>query len=542
MIAWIRKLDTPRGLAAIAAFVCLAVLAATAPGMPIVWDEGEYLGRSDRIAEWFRLVAHVGAAGGGWHAFSSATIHDYWHFVTVDEGHPAWGGVPIAIATILFRGWLHPLTAARMGAMAVFSGACAGVAFRMRAAYGSIAAIVAVAALLTFPRLFAEAHFATLDGQLTAWWLLLWACEASGRTGAGAAVSSGVLGGLASATKFTGWLAWIPLVIARAASRDRRRVLELMIVIAVGGVTFYLVDPPMWRHPIASGVTHLQLNLHRTLNIPITFLGSTYDLHRPLPWYNTIAWLLMVTPVPLLLLGGIGAASAARRRDPVSVSLLLHWAVLMIVRAVPGPPPHDGIRLFLPAFGFWCVLAGAGAQRAWDTAGASAPARRLLLGGAMAAGLIGGAINVARYYPQTLSHYNLLVGGVRGAAALGMEPTYWWDSLDRKALTWLNEHTAPGERVAFSSTANISMIRGWGWLIPEQADRRAVFKWYVFQNRTSFLADSDRQLIRTAMPAYVGYAGDHVPSQVPADLAVPLLYVYSYDQYRTAIAEVSESR
>lgn len=160
----------------------------------------------------------------------------------------------------------------------------------------------------------------------------------------------------------------------------------------------------------------------------------------------------------------------------------------------------------------------------------------------MAAGLIGGAINVARYYPQTLSHYNLLVGGVRGAAALGMEPTYWWDSLDRQALTWLNEHTAPGERVAFSSTANISMIRAWGWLIPEQADRRAVFKWYVFQNRTSFLADSDRQLIRTAMPAYVGYAGDHVPNQVPADLAVPLLYVYSYDQYRTAIAEVSESR
>jgi hypothetical protein len=215
----------------------------------------------------------------------------------------------------------------------------------------------------------------------------------------------------------------------------------------------------------------------------------------------------------------------------------------MVVRALPVAPPHDGIRLFLPAFAFWCVLAGVGAQQVWTAASVVATRRRsLIVRTAVIGALAAGAVNVARYYPQTLSHYNLLVGGVRGAAALGMEPTYWWDSLDRDVLTWLNTHTARGERVAFSSIANVSMIRGWGWLVPEQANRRDVFKWYVFQNRTSFLADSDRWLMKTTPPAFVKYAGHHTPGRVPADLDVPLLLIYPYDQYRAAVAATAAAR
>jgi len=146
---------------------------------------------------------------------------------------------------------------------------------------------------------------------------------------------------------------------------------------------------------------------------------------------------LIVTPLPILFLGLIGLGCCLRRRDAPSISLVLHWATLMIVRALPGVPPHDGIRLFLPAFGFWCVLAGIGAQEVWDTSVRLADrTRTVLVRAAMIAALLAGAVNMERYYPQTLSHYNMLVGGVRGAAALGMEPTYWWDSLDSDVLTW----------------------------------------------------------------------------------------------------------
>src|SRR5436190_11974939 len=275
-------LATPRGVALGAGLASLIVLALTAPGIPIVWDEGEYLFRSDRVVEWLKLIAHVDSAHGGLSAFAPSVIHDYWHFIDWDEGHPAWGAVPVAIATLLFKAWLHPLTAARLGSIAVFSVACGAVAFRLRSTYGMVAALTGVAALLTFPRLFAEAHFATLDGQLTAWWLILWAVDASGRSGAGAALSTGVVAGLTSATKFTGWLAWPALVVSRLLPGNRGRLVFLPIVVAAALVTFYVVNPPLWHHPIAGTWTHYELNSKRTLNVPITFLGTTYDLHHSL--------------------------------------------------------------------------------------------------------------------------------------------------------------------------------------------------------------------------------------------------------------------
>ena len=152
-----------------------------------------------------------------------------------------------------------------------------------------------------------------------------------------------------------------------------------------------------------------------------------------------------------------------------------------------------------------------------------------------------GALNLARYFPQTLSHYSLVVGGVRGAAGLGMEPTYWWDALDSEALTWLNDHTKPGETIAFSSIANISLLRDWGRLLPAQADRRRdVFKWYVLQNRTGFLGEADRLLIRTVKPAYTKFAGHHMTGNaVPPDLDVPLIFVFTYDEYNAAVTSTN---
>jgi hypothetical protein len=282
---------------------------------------------------------------------------------------------------------------------------------------------------------------------------------------------------------------------------------------------------------------HIERNLYRTLNVPISFFGEVYDEKRSLPWYNTMAWLFIVTPVPILILGLVGLGRCLKRRDGPSISLVLNWATLMIVRALPRVPPHDGIRLFLPAFAFWCVLAGVGGQAVWETSSTFLNAKRMILARAtLVVALAGGLVNLARYFPQTLSHYNILVGGVRGAAALGMEPTYWWDSLDSGVLAWLNDRTEPDARIAFSSTANISMLHGWGRLRPLQAPRTGVFKWYVFQNRTAFLADSDRRLLANGTPALVKYAGYHRTGHVPWDLDVPLLAVFPYDQYRAAIA------
>lgn len=517
-------------------------LACTAPGIPIVWDEGEYLYRADHIVAWLRLLFDLGNPNGGLAALSSAAIQEHWLFITWSEGHSAWFAIPIALSKGLLSGLLHPLTAARLGPITLFSIACGAVAFRLRKEHGLVAALVAPIALVTFPRIFSEAHFATQDGQLTAWWLLLWVADSSLGASLMPAVGVGVLLGLTSATKFAGWLAWLPIIVSRVLRKDRAQRRSLLVLLPIALLTFCVVNPPLWHSPISGLATHFRLNLNRasSFDVPVVFLGHLYRTSDSLPWYNTIAWLVMVAPVATLVLGlaGLGRCLINLfRRDQLSVALLLHWATLMVVRALPGAPPHDGVRLFLPALGFWCVLAGIGAGRVWDAASHLTHAwRGTLVRAALVVSLATSAVDLARYYPQTLSHYSPLVGGVRGAARLGMEPAYWWDALDNDVLSWLNEHAEPASAIAFSPVSNMTELHHWGRLRARDADpREGAFQWYVLQNRTGMLTEVDRALLRNATPAYVKYAGRRAAgSDVAADLKVPLIAIFSREQYEQA--------
>lgn len=501
------------------------ILALTAPGIPIVWDEGEYLFRAERLGAWFLLRPLD---------FSKDGIQAHWLFINYAEGHPAGFAIPIALGQWLASNFVDPLTAARLGPITLFSAACAAVAVRLQKQYGRTAAIVAPIALLTFPRMFSEAHFATQDGQLTAWWLLLWVVQSSVAGGTWAVAAIGVVLGLTTATKFTGWLAWAPTIASQAIVRTPAARRRLLVILPIALVTFYVVNPPLWHDPIDGLVGHFQRNLDRahTYNINTLFLGHIYNVQHPLPWYNTVVWLALVTPLPTLVLGLSGLWHCVMRRTPASVALIFHWVTLMVVRALPGAAPHDGIRLFLPAFGFWCVFAGIGAQAAWTARPATAWNKVLRV--AVVAALLASAVNLVRYFPQTLSHYNLFAGGVRGAASIGMEPAYWWDGLDKDVLSWLNEHTNPGETVAFSPVSNMTQLHAWRRLRPRDVDpHKETFKWYVLQNRPGLFADVDRALMRQETPAFSKYAGRRRAGQsVPADLDVPLILVFSYQQYQ----------
>ena len=121
-----------------------------------------------------------------------------------------------------------------------------------------------------------------------------------------------------------------------------------------------------------------------------------------------------------------------------------HWAFLMLLRALPHTPGHDGVRLFLPAFGVLALLAGSGARSVIDSWGRWARA-------AIAAAVLEGIVSIAVMMPVPLSYFSPVVGGLPGANALGMEPTYYWDALSTDARSWLAEHTAPGETIDFAT-------------------------------------------------------------------------------------------
>jgi hypothetical protein len=245
------------------------------------------------------------------------------------------------------------------------------------------------------------------------------------------------------------------------------------------------------------------------------FLGNVYKTpNGSLPWYNTLVWTLMVTPVGFLVLASAGMMRAVKRArtDPIGILFLVHWIFLMVLRALPHTPGHDGVRQFLPAFGILALLAGLGAATIRCRLGAWGKALILL-------SFMEGALSVGLMMPVPLSYYSPLVGGLPGAARMGMEPTYYWDSLQPEILEWLNSHTAPDQKVMFSRyPTSLLYLRHTHRLrvgiMPHEPGR---YTWYVLQNRPGAFRASERDLVAHGNPATVFRSW-----------GVPLLWVYPY--------------
>jgi hypothetical protein len=279
----------------------------------------------------------------------------------------------------------------------------------------------------------------------------------------------------------------------------------------------YLLCPPWWTDPIGGPVRFFQSNLTRgtTNPIPVLFLGTTYQTpNESLPWYNTLAWTIMVTPLGFLLLGLAGMVWAVRRwRDePFGLLILGHWILLMVLRAMPHTPGHDGVRLFLPAFAVLAMLVGLGVRLLSDR---WVVAARLTLGTAVAEGLL----SVMIMMPVPLSYFSPIVGGLPGAAKLGMEPTYYWDALDGQARDWLRDHTSSGKTIRFATFPTSWLYLRQLGLLPAKLDgidpgRPA---WYVMQNRPGAWLTPDLERVRRSTPVFT-----------VRKLGVPLIWVFPY--------------
>lgn len=533
------------------ALLTLVILFVTEPRLAIVWDEGYTLGREARLRTWARALASPAQFAKTWvppteelvqakgapapsraqidtraKLFDPAVLAYFWPFAREEpHGHPPF----YALLGLIGDALPFPaseLARARFGTMLLFS-AAAGVvlAFAWRA-WGLWPGLAAAGAWVLQPRLFAHAHYATYDAILTSLWVCAIAAfaravEPSERPRSprwGWVIVFGLIAGSAADTKLTGWLLPIPFVVWSLIYRDRRGLLTLVFGGVVAVVLLYLINPPWWTEPITGVVRFFTSNLNRASSIPIKtlFLGEVYETpNGSLPWYNTVVWTVFVTPVGFLLLALAGTFRAVRRWkvEPIGLLLVGHWAFLLLLRALPHTPGHDGERQFLPAFGVLALLAGPGALWAierWKGAG------RVLTALAIAEG----ALSVVLMMPVPLSYYSPIVGALPGAARLGMEPTYYWDSLSDESLTWLNRNTSDGDKVLFATNPTSWLyLKRTGKLRPDYHPLRpGKFAWYVVQNRPGALSRADRQLVASARPAFV-----------VRKWGVPLLWVYRYD-------------
>jgi hypothetical protein len=250
------------------------------------------------------------------------------------------------------------------------------------------------------------------------------------------------------------------------------------------------------------------------------------------------------------MLVGIAGVVTGRRRDAVEPAraggpparggqidalgwlVLLCAATLLVVRALPGTPGHDGERQLLGAFPFLACLAGRGAETLRGALvrriGSAAGQVSAILCAALA--LLWAGRSVWHYHPVQLSYYSELVGGLRGAARLGLEPTYYWDALDDDTLEWLNGHTSSNEKVLFCSVPySLHYLRQWGRLrvgfLPEPY-HAGTWRWYVLQNRPGMFTGRpwDRWLSEHGQPARPPRALD----------GVPLIWIFPIEEYERA--------
>jgi 4-amino-4-deoxy-L-arabinose transferase-like glycosyltransferase len=537
------------------AIATAVVMLTTEPHMAIVWDEGYVLGREARLRDWFRGLKDPARFSETWRPLPSSEElvqysrvpaaprpeqvnsrwkllfdHDvvawFWPFAREEPfGHPPFFALLGLLGDLLVP-WWSDLARARLGPILLFS-CTAGVIFQFAAArWGGWAAALTAGAWVLQPNLFAHGHYAGYDSVLASLWILsivVFAKIVESPTNEEAArsrwwwtVSFGVILGCAAATKLTGWFLPLPFLAWAGIYRSRRGFKAVVAGGLVAMLVVFALIPPWWTEPVVGLARFLRSNLSRGETIPISvlFLGSVYTTPTPqsLPWYNTLVWTLFVTPVGFLVMAILGFWAALRswRGAPIGPLIIGHWTLLMMLRALPHTPGHDGVRLFLPAFGMLALLAGRGGKLVLENWGRWAKAL-------IAAATIEGAASLALMMPVPLSYFSPLVGGLPGAAALGMEPTYYWDALNPAAREWLARNTLAGRTYTFSGFPHSWLyLRRTGELPRRLAPvDSGLLQWVVLQNRPGAFSDVDRMLVAHGRPALT-----------VAKLGVPLVWIF----------------
>ncbi len=533
--------------------ILLLLLMYTSSLLPLTWDEGDSMERVDALLRFYP---------GEGYAESRESLQCYpagWNHVTRWEGHPAGYTELIALGkkTIdqvnaffppeisvgesisrdgsfyLFsrQGGFSPRVAWRFGPVSLFALALCCVFYRITLVFGRTAAFFAIGSILLIPRLFAHVHIAACDSPLISLWLISWSVFPREKASWPLYLLWGCVLGSVMSVKFTGWIVPVPFILFlvmtwKSQWNIPRRFHLILAAFCVALLTFFLLNPPLWPDPWNGIKTFLELNLSRKdYNIAICFLGKIYNLRYTLPWYNTMFWTEITMPLPLLLFipitlvryfgektfsRGVSEPNPLFPREVLLI--LLNAMTLLVIRSLPNTPVHDGVRLFIAVFPFLGILSGLGAAVLWNTKRSIVQKHVLRITIAI---IYGGLVwNMYCYAPQWLSFYNVVIGGPRGALKAGMEPTYYWDSVDREVFHELNKRSdSPSDKVLFGahSILTIHRYRYWQDLHAEAGsisqyksfEELKDYRWYVLQIRQSGFSPFDIEVMKTRKPVFV---------------------------------------
>jgi hypothetical protein len=335
----------------------------------------------------------------------------------------------------------------------------------VRVAGGVAAGWLAGLALIALPRMFGEAFVNAKDLPLacTFAWCLWTACRlaTTERVGLGAYALAGAAAAAALASRTAALFAFGPLFavvawrVARALWPERRWAeagRDVAGVAMAAGIAFAsvsLVWPTVWEEGPGVWLEAARLAKAFSMSYPVLYLGETIQSDA-LPWHYPFVYLAITTPLPALVLFGVGIGVLAAKgaglwrewrggRGIEALVTLLFVAFPFGVFLVARPNIYDGIRHFLFLVPLVAVAAAAGGAWLIERAGAKRAGALLVV-----AALAYGVVPIARMYPFSLAYFNPLAGPAR-TLHTRFETDYWVLSY-REAAEWINARQSETER------------------------------------------------------------------------------------------------
>lgn len=422
--------------------LALALTVATTRDYGLHWDSNTFLDAPTRIAGWILSFSDD--------TIDAPALTDLEYYFGRVHYHPPLYRILTGVFIALFHGPLGILYAARLTSAVAFSLTGALIYGLLRRRFSWDVALAGAALYFLFPRIFAFAHFNTLDLTMALWFLVAIVGFPALLERRFSLLWIALLYLVGYLLKVQGF--FIPLVhfvwvlaeglLARRGGAGKRlaatsRVLALKV--ALPALLAFLLLPVFWPYLILDHFRGLReylefIFLHKQINV--LYFGSIYEGEAGPPWHYVLAMPAITIPLTtlvLLLLGGIRLARTflVAPSEPEGAARLRLWfwgaVVPLGIMGLPGVPRFDGTRMLFMAYPFFALWAALG--YGW----AAAALERRFAGRALAPRLRQALLVLILFvpflenlavYPFQLLYYNALVGGPRGALQRGFDGDY----------------------------------------------------------------------------------------------------------------------
>ncbi len=441
---------------------------------------------------------------------SAGTIRRYWSGSELSDRQVLETNPPL-LRTVY--GFFQPLgklftadfEAFRTGSALAFALLAALLFFWLAPVLGTPGALACAAVLVFTPRAFAAGiqatHYPWLAGL---WFAAAYLFERESSSGLRALLFALVIGlGMSVSVSFL-LLALCLVVWMLISGRTSGRGLLLLAGPAGMLILPPLLNPLWWHSPFAGYFGWIAQNVpgYEGYNVPVRYFGELY--HSGLPWHYVIVMLVVTLPVvslAFILAGKLIAFKPQMFKGPIGLALITSTAFILV--GLCGRfPASDGMAYFLPVYAADAMMAGAGFAWLWGRLQARFPRTGLYLGVlAFLMIVTPPLVWQVRLFPCMSSHYNAIIGFLKGANKAGLEVCFDGSAIDRKFLEKINEKIPEEGRVK-AVGAPLYFLDRQKRVRDDISLHQQLYDYVVILNRPGRFIDQDELLFTQAKPYF----------------------------------------